>query len=45
MVTHPQCSYIYLLLFPWNTVSKIKMSNEKIFTLYIIAVYISGRYG
>ena len=32
--------YIHLLLFSWNTVSKIKMSNEKIFTLYTCTLYL-----
>lgn len=38
--THNVSLYIYLLLFPQTTVSKIKMSNEKIFTLYMRSLYL-----
>ena len=38
--THNVSLYISLLLFPWNTVSKIKMSNGKLFTLYMRSLYL-----
>lgn len=38
--THNVPFHIYLLLFPWNTVLKIKISNERY--SHFICVYISA---